>query len=416
VNRRTFLAASGVGLATPLVGCLGGARETPGTDPGTVEETETTTDAETTATAGPTELASSETVQYAATGTRPDWFEGSGDSVGRVVVIDSKARADAVLTRDLPTDRREPVADFLQNTDFSESVVLYVESVGPNACTDEIEVADLAAEDGVLTGTASVVDASEGGDASDGSDETDENGTASDGGGGMTACAEVLTYPSALVRATFSGEPATRVRLRLVDGWDNETEVAASADDPLAPDAADLDGYVKPEGDPATVPAALSCDDEGVQRVENWASADEIPWGETTGTLSENDGDASVFALRVAQREVALGETVELTMTNLTDERQYTGNRHKYSLELLTADGWQDVRVAPEDETVAYTDEAIGHDPGEGFQWTFELTETGILDGHVHEGVLEVCPDLQPGRYRFVSWEPVVAVAFDVTE
>jgi len=34
--------------------------------------------------------------------------------------------------------------------------------------------------------------------------------------------------------------------------------------------------------------------------------------------------------------------------------------------------------------------------------------------GHVHEDSLSVCPDLPPGRYRFVFWEPTVAVAFDV--
>jgi hypothetical protein len=27
---------------------------------------------------------------------------------------------------------------------------------------------------------------------------------------------------------------------------------------------------------------------------------------------------------------------------------------------------------------------------------------------------LVVCPDLEPGRYRFVFWEPDVAVAFDL--
>jgi hypothetical protein len=398
MNRRTFLAASGVGLATPLVGCLGGSRETPGTDPGTVEETETTTDAETTA----TELASSETLPYAATGTRPDWFEGAGETVGDVVVIDSEERADAVLAReDLGADRREQVTDFLRNTDFGDSVLLYVQSVGPNACNDAIEVRDLAVEDGELVGTASVVNSSE---ATEGTED-----------GGMTACAQVITYPSALVRATFSGDPPTRVSLRVTDGWDNEAEVTASSDDSLSPGATDLDGYVRPEGDPPRVPETLSCDEEGVRRLDNWVDESEIPWGET-GPLSESDGDAQTFALRVNRRESTLGETVEVAMTNLTDETQYTGNRHKHSLEILTADGWQDVRVAPEDDRLGYTDEAVGHESGDGFRWRFVLTEDGVLDGHVHEDALSVCPDLQPGRYRFVFWNPAVAVAFDVTE
>jgi hypothetical protein len=409
VTRRTFLAASGVGLATPLVGCLGGSSEMPGDTRTTTDRDSdevTTVEAET---PERTELVSSETVQYAATGTRPGWFEGTGETVGHVVVIDSEERAKAVLsTEALPTDRREEVGDLVQTTDFSESVLLYVESVGPNACNDEIDVADLGVEDGALSATASVVDSSEE------SDGTGENG-GTDESGGTTACAQIITFPSALVWATFSGEPPTRATVRLVDGWDNETEVTVNSDDSLSPDPADLDGYVRPDGDPAHVPDGLSCDAEGVQRIQNWAGADEIPWGES-GPLAESDDGAQTFALRVDQREVPLGETVTITMTNLTDEQQYTGNRHKYAFEILTEDGWQDVRVAPEDESLGYTDEAIGHDPGEGFQWSFELTEDGVIADHTHEDALDVCPDLQPGRYRFVCWEPTVAVAFDVTE
>lgn len=408
MNRRTFLAASGVGLATPLVGCLGGSSEVPGDDTRT-DETETTTDRGTDA--GESELVSSETIQYATTSTRPAWFAEMGETVGNVVVIDSRERTSVIWPHDaVATDRREAVADFLQNTDFRESVLLYVESVGPNACTDEIEVADLGFENGRLSAAASIVDSS---DANDGTEESPgtEEGDGTEAGGGMTACAETITYPSALVRATFSGEPATRVALELTDGWGNEAEVTASSDDPISPAPDDLDGYVRPDGDPATVPDGLACDDEGVQRVQNWADDSEIPWGE-----SESDDGPGPFALRVARREVELGGTVEIAMTNVTDERQHTGNRHKYAFEVYTADGWQDVRVATEGRTVGYTDEAVAHGPGEGFQLTFELTEDGVIDGHAHEDIFEVCPDLRAGRYRFVFWEPAVAVAFDVTE
>lgn len=414
MNRRKFLAASGVGVAASLGGCLGGSSEMPG------EQTETTTGSGTTT--GGSGLTDSETVQYAATGMQPNWFEESGESVGDLVVIDSEDRGDAVLSPEsLPAERREQVTGFLQNTDFEESVLLYVESVGPNACNDSIDVSDLAVEDGTLTGTARVVDSSEQGDGTEGDDGTEGQNTTEDGGengtedgGGMTACAQSITYPSAIVRATFSGEPVTQATFRIVDGWGNEAEVTASATDSLSPAATDLDGYVRPDGDPANVPASLTCDEEGVER-QNWTGESEVPWGES-GPLSDSDDDGPVFALRVDQREVALGETVEITMTNLTDETQYTGNRHKHGFEVLTEEGWQDVRVAPEDATIEYTDEGIGHDPGEGFQWTIELTEEGVVDGHAYEDTLEVCPDLQPGRYRFVFWEPAVAVAFDVTE
>jgi hypothetical protein len=404
MNRRTFLATTGVGLATPLVGCLGGS-----SDPRSGGQTRTTDGTETTTergSDGPTELVESDAIQYGPTSTRPNWFEESGETVGNVVVIDSEERADVIWPHDeVPTERRRAVADFLGETNFQESVLLYVESVGPNACYAEVEVRDVAFADGELTATAAAALVDGGSDGSD--DGNDSDGTDD----GMTACAEIITFPSALVRATFSGEPATQATVTLTDGWGNEETVTATADDSLSPDASDLDGYVRPEGDPATVPNGLACDDAGVERVQSWVDDANVEWGAATA-----DDGTETLALRVDQREVALGDTVEVTMTNVTDEGQYTGNRYKYAFEVLTDDGWQDVRVVPEDERLEYTDEAIVHAPGEGFQWSFDLTEDGLFEGHFHEGVLDVCPDLQPGRYRFVFWEPAVAVAFDVTE
>jgi hypothetical protein len=77
-----------------------------------------------------------------------------------------------------------------------------------------------------------------------------------------------------------------------------------------------------------------------------------------------------------------------------------------------TENGWQDVRGSTEHERFAYTDEAVMHRPGEGFEWTFELTESGLVADHTHD--LTVCPDLQTGRYRFVYFSPGVAVSFDL--
>jgi len=63
------------------------------------------------------------------------------------------------------------------------------------------------------------------------------------------------------------------------------------------------------------------------------------------------------------------------------------------------------------------TNDPISHAPGEGFEWTFELTDGGVVpDAHQHGDSPTVCPSLQPGRYRFLYWEPGVAVEFDVTE
>lgn len=103
-----------------------------------------------------------------------------------------------------------------------------------------------------------------------------------------------------------------------------------------------------------------------------------------------------------------------VTLTSLGPGTGGTGNRNKYSLQVLTEAGWQDVRGSTDGEPLPYTDEAVRHEPGEGFRWTFDLTPEGVIAGHVHEDALAVCPGLPAGRYRFVFWEPLVAVSFDL--
>ncbi|WP_276253483.1 hypothetical protein [Halomontanus rarus] len=311
---------AGLGIGTALAGCLsrsdpddgsGGDDPDGGNGDGDGNGDENETDGSDGDDGSETELRSHDTIQFGVTGSRPDWFEEMGETVGDVVVIDSAERADVIWPHDdVRRDRREDVADFLGDTSFEDSVLLYVESVGPNTCHDSLEFEDVALEDGRLAATASVVDSS-------GADE---------------ACGEAITYPSALLRATFSAEPVTEATITVVDGRDNEATVTATADDPLSvsPDPDELPGYVKPDGDPEHVPAALECDDEGVQRVQNWVDEDDIAWGETDG------GD---LALRVDTRSVERGEAIRVTMTNVTDERVHTGNRHKYSLEVYTDEG-----------------------------------------------------------------------------
>jgi hypothetical protein len=153
--------------------------------------------------------------------------------------------------------------------------------------------------------------------------------------------------------------------------------------------------------------------------------ASTCPWNAALGE-AYNDEELT-FAMRVhttqtvasdeeAPPRVGRGNEVRVTMHNVSTDVQGTGNRHKWNLQVLTMDGWEDVRGTTGDDPIVYTDEAIEHRPGEGFEWSFEMTEEGIVAGHTHEDILEVCPDLQPGRYRFVyrgiiSGEPL-AVEF----
>lgn len=178
---------------------------------------------------------------------------------------------------------------------------------------------------------------------------------------------------------------------------------------PIEPD--DLPGYVRPEGDPETVPAALDCEDEAFVRHPQAFEEDDLNWGDAL-----EDADFAGFALRVNELSFERGEEVRITMTNVSGESRYTGNRHKYNVQLYTEAGWRDVRGWSDGGSHGYTDEAVGHSPGEGFEWTFELTEEGVVADHAHGDSIAVCPDLRAGRYRFVFWEPLVGVAFDLVE
>ena len=101
----------------------------------------------------------------------------------------------------------EPAREFLAETDFAESVVCYVESVGPTTCHDEIAFAGVAVEEGTLVADATVRGRE----------------------GESVACGEAVTYPSALLRVTSDPLPEA-ARLSMTDGW-GETGTVRSGDD-----------------------------------------------------------------------------------------------------------------------------------------------------------------------------------------
>jgi len=365
-SRRSALRLGGASLAAALAGCIGNA--TPGSD-GSVPDTD-----------DPPELVDSAVQQVRSVGTlRRDNDKKTAD----LVVIDSERRATAALGRDLSDGVRAFVAD----TDFESSTLVLVTAAAPTGCYRELAVEGVALDDGVVTAEATAVD---------GCDDDE-------------LAAQVITFPSALVRATFDGEPVTEARAAVTDGWGRTTELAATAEDPLAPDPASLPGHVRPADDPETVPAALSCEDDDFERHGAGFDESELSWGAAT-----DDRGEPTFALRVDSLGADPGDEVVVRLTNVSESEQYTGNRHKYNLQVRTGAGWQDVRGAPEGEPLGYTDEAVAHAPGEGFEWRLPMTEEGVVDGHVNETRLTVCPGLPAGRYRFVFWEPTVAVAFDL--
>lgn len=150
-------------------------------------------------------------------------------------------------------------------------------------------------------------------------------------------------------------------------------------------------GHVRPDGDPETVPAALSCDDETFERhYRNYEESD-VRWG-----------DGERFSLRVDGRAFERGETVGISLRNASLWFEETGNRDKYYLELRTDAGWEEVRGWADGTPRPYNDDAVTHRPGAGFDWQIEMTADGVLDATTYGDRLRVCPALEAGRYRFV--------------
>jgi hypothetical protein len=306
-----------------------------------------------------------------------------------------EARDDAAwLLRDADAE----TTAFVDETDFDAAVLLYVESVGPNTCYGRVAVEDVSIAEDRLTATATAV-------------ETGEEGA---------ICGQAITYVGAFCRVTVAPAPST-TRVTITDGFDT-TATLTEADGVRDPAA--LEGVVEPSGDPPAVPKALTCPDDAFERAGggyeppvNWGAGGGVttdaglalrvrrPDGSGEGP-TDDDGRADT-AMRFER-----GETVRVQLTNVSARPIGVGNRHKYAFEVQTADGWVDVR-GDDDGVFEYTDELVRLPPGAGFEWSIELTESGVVADHPQSSA-RVCPSLQPGRYRFVFWGANdLAVAFD---
>jgi hypothetical protein len=367
MNRRAALRAGCLGAGAVLAGCLGGDGERVPTESPPISVL-TVTD--------------SETVGFAVRGA-VGW-----EGTGYVVVVDSEERQRSLLTKyGIPNDRRDRVLGFLDGIDYASERLVLVESVGPDSCHDELEIGDVGVDDEGIRATATV-------------------GRESDADEG---CREVLTYPSSLLRVAFEGEPPDRAVVDVTDGRDASSSVAASVEDSLSPAPEDLPGRVRPDDEPDPV-APLSCDRAGVERHDQWFDEDDRQWGDY------DDGGTTTLALRVDDLTYDRGDTLNASLTNVAEEPVETGNSSKYNIQVLTEEGWQDLRVIDAAESFAYTDEAVSHGPGEGFDWSIELTEEGIIGSSVQEDA-EVCPDLQSGRHRLAYFgvdDGAVAVGFEL--
>lgn len=180
------------------------------------------------------------------------------------------------------------------------------------------------------------------------------------------------------------------------------TEEAGKATDEETPAAAST-WFVRPDGQPRRVPSEWVCDDDQAEREPQRFDEASLSWG---------DDPEGRWRLRIDDVEFEHGASVHVRLRNVSDEEQTTGNRGKYNLQIETADGWEDVRVWRDGQPKPHPDEAVRHDPGDGFDWQFEVTEEAFTDQEV-----TVCPDLETARYRFAyeyDEEMGIAVGFDL--
>lgn len=381
-SRRRLLSVLGVGIGT-LAGCLSGIN-TDNSGNGNGNESDES---------GSVSEFDASSIPFAVRSDRPVWDDNGG---GQVIIVDSPQRQSAAFApHSVPSERHEEMNAFLDGVDYDHERLLLVESVGPNACHDRLEIDSVRIEDGEIRADAEVIDTSD----------------------GEGECAQVVTFPSALVRITFEEVPLDSATVEVTDGWGETTTITAAADDPIETDDGETDeieevpfeGAIRPDEDPEPV-ASLECPDDGIRRHPPGFEEPDLSWGDVT-----NEGE-TVQELRIEHAQYGYGDTARIRLTNVTDESSHVGNHAKYNIQVYTESGWQDVRVTDEDRYFDYTDEALGHAAGESIEWSLELTESGLVEGTYHDHA-EVCPELQPGRYRFVFWGIIggaVGVGFDL--
>ncbi|WP_240471122.1 hypothetical protein [Halorubrum tropicale] len=133
-------------------------------------------------------------------------------------------------------DAPEAVRAFVEETDFAASVLVYVESVGPDTCHDEItfDSTGMGVEDGTFVADATV--------RGPGSDDV--------------ACGDAITYSAALIRVTSDPLPDA-ARLSVTDGWG---ETGTVRDGEGVPDSDRLAGGICSAGDHSAVPVSAEND------------------------------------------------------------------------------------------------------------------------------------------------------------
>lgn len=115
----------------------------------------------------------------------------------------------------------------------------------------------------------------------------------------------------------------------------------------------------------------------------------------------EGSGPLAGFNLTTDQQTIALGDTLTVSLQNVTNTTQVTGIRQKYDVQYRDSDGWHTIFGVI--DNYAWTDQGISHEPNRGFTWEFPFTRDGLSNIAGNNGY-GVCAPINSGTYRFVYW------------
>lgn len=168
-------------------------------------------------------------------------------------------------------------------------------------------------------------------------------------------------------------------------------------------------------GEPTATPAPLTCEAEGRQRVQQAFDESGLRYGTARSTAG-----LPAFRMYGDKQEISRGETVTITLQNVSMLPKQRGAKSRNHLQVLTTSGWQDVRVWTAGSIPPHPRPRTST-PGDTVRWSITMTEAAVPDAFVFVTELGVCPRLPAGRYRFVfsglhRGDEAVGVQFDFRE
>lgn len=123
-------------------------------------------------------------------------------------------------------------------------------------------------------------------------------------------------------------------------------------------------------------------------------------------------GDVGQWELRISETEIEVGNSFAIELQNVGSESMEYGNKWEYNLQLYTEQGWQEIRWLK--KQVPYKDISTTIQPTSGLRWEFYASAAGMVATHPYSNYMIVCPELPPGRYRFICGDVPVAVQFNI--